>query len=98
MTTIKRILCPIDFSEASQHALDHALAIASWYKASVSALHVNRPSVVSGPNEMPSDERLSDVALTQLQATIDAWIEMASPRGTVVDVLFGTGQPAPQIL
>ena len=36
MTTIKRILCPIDFSEASQHALEHAVAIAHWYNASVS--------------------------------------------------------------
>jgi nucleotide-binding universal stress UspA family protein len=98
MTTIKRILCPVDLSDVSQHALEHALAIASWYKASVSAFHVYHPSAVSGPIEMPSDERLSDVALTQLRADTDAWIEMASPRGTVVDVLFGTGQPAAQIL
>jgi nucleotide-binding universal stress UspA family protein len=98
MTAIKQILCPVDFSDVSQHALEHAVAIAGWYKASVSALHVYRSSSVSGPNEMPSDQRLSDEALTRLRADTDAWIERASPRGTVVDVLFGTGQPAPQIL
>ena len=64
---------------------------------SVSTLHVYRPSIVSGPNEMLSDKRLSDV-LTQLRTDTDPWIDMVSPRGTVVDVLFGTGQPAPQIL
>jgi nucleotide-binding universal stress UspA family protein len=98
MSTIKRILCPVDFSEASQHAFEHAVAIARWYRASVSALHVYSPSIVSGPNEMPSAVHLSDVALTQLRADTDAWIDKAGAGGTVVDVLFGMGQPAPQIL
>ena len=35
MTMIKRILCPVDFSEASQHAIEHAVAIARWSKAAV---------------------------------------------------------------
>jgi nucleotide-binding universal stress UspA family protein len=37
---IARILCPIDFSDCSSRALQHALAIARWYEASVSVLHV----------------------------------------------------------
>jgi nucleotide-binding universal stress UspA family protein len=37
---ITRILCPIDFSEFSRHALRHAIAVAGWYEASVSVLHV----------------------------------------------------------
>lgn len=40
MIEIKRILCPIDFSEHSQHALDCAVAMAAWYGAEVTALHV----------------------------------------------------------
>ena len=42
MTTFKRILCPVDFSDVSQHALEHALAIANWYKASVSVYRTSR--------------------------------------------------------
>ena len=40
MAEIDRILCPIDFSETSRHALDQACAFARWYRARVSVLHV----------------------------------------------------------
>lgn len=40
MIEIKRILCPVDFSECSRHALDYAVAMARWYEAHVTALHV----------------------------------------------------------
>jgi universal stress protein A len=40
MIGIKRILCPIDFSEFSRHALDYAVATARWYESQVFALHV----------------------------------------------------------
>jgi nucleotide-binding universal stress UspA family protein len=39
--TINTILCPTDLSESSQHALEHAIAIARWYGARVIALHVH---------------------------------------------------------
>ena len=29
MLDIRRVLCPVDFSDASRHALDHAVVIAS---------------------------------------------------------------------
>jgi nucleotide-binding universal stress UspA family protein len=40
MVTIKRILCPVDFSEFSRRALDHAVAVARWYDSEITALHV----------------------------------------------------------
>jgi nucleotide-binding universal stress UspA family protein len=40
MTALNRILCPVDFSDFSRNALDHAVAIARWYEADVTALHV----------------------------------------------------------
>ena len=40
MVRIRRILCPIDFSDLSRHAFDRALAIARSHDASVTALHV----------------------------------------------------------
>ena len=40
MLEIKRILCPIDFSEFSIRAYDHALSMAEHYRAKVVALHV----------------------------------------------------------
>jgi nucleotide-binding universal stress UspA family protein len=38
--SIKRILCPIDFSEFSKHAFDRAVAIAQTHNATVEVLHV----------------------------------------------------------
>ena len=40
MIEITRILCPIDFSEFSRHALDHAVAIARWYNARLTVPYV----------------------------------------------------------
>lgn len=40
MIEISRILCPVDLSDASRRALDHAVAIARWYGASITVLRV----------------------------------------------------------
>src|SRR5512147_2858506 len=40
MIRIRRVLCPVDFSDTSQHALDHAAAIARWYEAELTLLFV----------------------------------------------------------
>jgi nucleotide-binding universal stress UspA family protein len=41
MIEIQRILCPIDFSDFSRRALDHAVAIAKWYGSTITLLHVS---------------------------------------------------------
>ena len=42
MVAIDRVLCPVDFSSCSRTALQHAVAIAQWYEAKVTAVHVFR--------------------------------------------------------
>jgi nucleotide-binding universal stress UspA family protein len=37
---IATILCPIDFSEFSRDALNHAVALANWYRAKLTLIHV----------------------------------------------------------
>lgn len=49
MTSIKRILCPVDFSEFSRHALDSAVAIARQQDAAVTALYVIPPVQTTYP-------------------------------------------------
>lgn len=39
MIDITEVLCPIDFSECSRHALEHAMAIAREHEARVTVLH-----------------------------------------------------------
>ncbi len=40
MLEIRRILCPVDFSEFSHRALAYAVALAKWYSAELTVLHV----------------------------------------------------------
>jgi nucleotide-binding universal stress UspA family protein len=40
MITLRRILCPVDFSEPSKRALRHALALARWHESELTVLHV----------------------------------------------------------
>ena len=46
MVTIDRILCPVDLSASSRAALQQALALARWYEAKVTVLHVFRQVAV----------------------------------------------------
>lgn len=45
--TIRRILCPTDFSDVSRRALDYAVALAKWYDARLTVLHVSPVRSVS---------------------------------------------------
>ena len=49
MFRIDRILCPIDLSDAAEHALNHATALARWYKAPLTVLHVHTPIYLAEP-------------------------------------------------
>src|SRR5687767_8615522 len=40
LTRIARVLCPVDLSEPSRHALDHAVAVTAWCEAQLIVLHV----------------------------------------------------------
>jgi nucleotide-binding universal stress UspA family protein len=40
MIQLRRIVCPIDFSEPSRRALEYAIALGRWYGARLTALHV----------------------------------------------------------
>ncbi len=81
---IKRILCPIDFSDFSRHALDYAMAFARWYRAEITALHVFTPLPPPGPAfaeypypmalEPPNEERLREELSTFVEPTREAGI------------------------
>lgn len=43
-----RLLCPVDFSEASQHAIEHAVVVAGYYNSLLTALHVLTPLSLAG--------------------------------------------------
>jgi nucleotide-binding universal stress UspA family protein len=59
MTRITHILCPVDYSEIAQHAVDHASAIAGWYDARLTLLHVfaNLPTMDLPPLVLEDADR-----------------------------------------
>jgi nucleotide-binding universal stress UspA family protein len=59
MTEIRHVLCPVDFSEYSQRAVDHAIAMARWYGARLTMLYVfvNRPTMDLPPLELTGADR-----------------------------------------
>jgi nucleotide-binding universal stress UspA family protein len=65
---LKRILCPIDFSDLSRQALDVAVALSRWCGASVSVMYVHRqavPTFAVGPFIAP--EAFQPIALTDAE-------------------------------
>jgi len=56
MTTIKKILCPLDFSSVSENALRFAFQFADAFKAEVHLLHIIEPAVgmvMDTPHSIP---------------------------------------------
>ena len=98
---IQRIMCPIDFSDTSRSALKHALALAKWCEASISALHVieipllpEPPILFAEPGiETPTSER-RQLLLEKLRG----WLEPADRAGVQAEAIIDEGQPATRIL
>jgi nucleotide-binding universal stress UspA family protein len=84
MIPMKAILCPVDFSEESRHALEHALALASWYHARVLVLHVHRlalPVLGIGPH---GAEAMQPIVMTDAERSriSDAMGKLVAPVRT----------------
>lgn len=67
MIEIRHILCPIDFSEFSRHALHQAVAVAGWYESELTVLYVfaTLPSIDLPPVTLEDAER--DRLLAEMQ-------------------------------
>jgi nucleotide-binding universal stress UspA family protein len=96
MIRIKRILCPVDFSDVSHHALEHALMLARWYHANLFVLHVHRfgmPVMGIGPHvaEMMQPVALTEDERSRLQGTLRDLVEPARAGGVPVEILLDEG-------
>ena len=86
MIDIGRILCPIDFSDFSRRALDHAVAIAKRYESTITLLHVSAlvPTAVYPPGSVvlstalltPADR---EAVLAAMQRFAEAEVGTAIP-------------------
>ena len=98
MREVRRILCPVDFSDASAHAIDQAIALAGWCSARITALHVFTPVFAPIPGLPTLEQRLSDAELARVRDHVAECFETAAAARVAVDILIDVGQPARQIL
>ncbi len=101
MRTVTRIVCPVDFSEASDHALEHAIVLAGWYEASLVALHAYNPILmpVSGLTYGETGSSLpDDVELARLGDEVRGRLRQAVVDGIETDVVVQIGPPTALIL
>jgi nucleotide-binding universal stress UspA family protein len=100
LVTLSHILCPVDLSETSQHALEQATALAGWYDATLTVLHVHPPGPALalepfGLNAPPDEE---NAELTRLQQAARDAAAPAITANVQVDVVVDVGDPTRQIL
>ena len=98
MPNIKRILCPVDFSDTSAHAVEQAVAVAGWYKARITGLHVYNPIFMPVPGLPPPAERVPQAELQRVHDQTVACFQAATKAGIGVDVVIDIGQPPAEIL
>ncbi len=99
MLDITRILCPIDFSVSSDHAAAHAVALARWFGASITALHVDNPIFLPMPGLVLAGYR-GEPALEEDDARrlTDRVLHVFADARTPLDVRVVTGPPQTRIV
>src|SRR5688500_16973773 len=97
MIQIRRILCPIDYFDASRHALQHAAALARWYDARLVALHAIDPAYFS-PAMVTSTELVratvaGDFGTRGLEEQLRSWLADLGSGLKGTDALVVQGDP-----
>jgi nucleotide-binding universal stress UspA family protein len=100
MVAIAKILCPVDFSDNSQLALDYALSLAAQHSAKVSVMHV-LPKVLADPDVYPY---LSDPVLPSGETRdrafeqLGTFVHRALQRNVAVDVVLEDGDIVDEVV
>ena len=102
MVEIRQILCPIDFSEPSRRALEHATVIAGWYESQLTALHVIHvplfptPPIIVAAFAEPAVPAVPDRQARENE--LRSWLEPSTRAGVKTDLLVVEGNTTIQIL
>lgn len=98
MVEIRRVLCPVDRSDESRHALEAAVALARWYGAGLRVLEV--VSVPMAPLLMtrPEVRGLTVELRAKVLQALDAFVTSVGADGLAVETAVEEGDLAPAIL
>ena len=102
MVRLSRILCPVDLSETSSHALDQAFAIARSYKARLTVLEVSwaglPPIAYPGSAMAPAPPLLEPCQLEALRTELCRFAARAASPDLQVEFVIREGAVVPMIL
>lgn len=91
------IVCPVDFSSFSSHALAHAAALAAWYRAGLTIVHVWAPAAMVRPGDLP----VAILVPEEREELLERLRTLAGPlvaKGIKAVPLLREGSPVPEIL
>jgi nucleotide-binding universal stress UspA family protein len=106
MVELHRILCPVDLSSTSEHALEHAVALARWYRAHLTVLHVYRTAMSIPPPPPPplavggvagQAVLLEPVQRDEIRADVERFCAPAIAAGASLEIVVEGGSPATEI-
>jgi nucleotide-binding universal stress UspA family protein len=110
MIDIKHVLCPVDFSAFSRHALEHSVQIARWFKSTLTVLHVYPPPAAPPPvlfgglpgplpvEPFPPLTVSPDRAREEVTAALSQFVAQVDTTGMVMCVDARAGSPVGTIL
>ncbi len=100
MIEVRKILCPTDFSEFSDWALELALPMARWFKSEISVMHVV-PRVLMHPEYFPYMQEPvlpSPDVRNQAQEELDRYAERVRETGIETQVCLEEGDSVEELL
>ena len=100
MIAINKILCPVDLSDGSRHGFDHAVAIARWYGASITILHVFEtvPVAAYATGAGSPGDVLTPPERALVLADLERMVAAESGEGVSITIRTAEGHPSAEIL
>jgi nucleotide-binding universal stress UspA family protein len=96
---LNRLLCPIDLSDVSRHALEHAVALAKWWGAQITVVHVYQtlvpPVALAGPAVVPIQPAIEP---RELADVVRRFCEPVVGAAVSLEIVIAEGAPATQIV
>ena len=98
MPSFQKILVPVDFTEASERALDHGIELAKQFGSSLTLVHVYSLPVYNFPDGsfIPTAEVIASLA-SAAQQQLDAWVSKRRASGVEIRGELRSGSPAEEI-
>jgi nucleotide-binding universal stress UspA family protein len=91
MITLRRLLCPVDFSPFSERALRQSAAIARWFESEITVLYVEEPLISSARSEAASKRGVPGPSgideLREFVASTIGAVPKVTPRATDGDAV-----------